>query len=284
MGLGIMPWAYNTVPAHDKPATVGILEVAMQAPQPQVGPGHNIEGVAITVPDAATLAAAWAREHAALLARRDQLLKAFVRFEAAHGAGIQSDEIAGRAADFARLLTREAEVAEKVRKGLKAPLLTASRALDRFFKTDFSDLLAAGAAKVEALLGAWQRTKLAAERELREAAAREAREAADRLAAEAMQSGDADLMQRARQADDAAQRAEASVLSGLATIARTAGEGGAVASLKSHWTFDVVDFDKVPREWLTIDDRKVRTAIRGEDGLRDIPGPRIYNDPQTVVR
>jgi len=243
-----------------------------------------VEGAVLVVPDPAALATLWARDHADLLARRDQLLAAFSRFEAAHGDGISSDEVAGRAADFSRLLAREAAAAEAVRKELKSPLLAASRALDRFFKTDVSDLLAAAAAKVEALLGAWQRGKLTAERQLREGAARSAREAADRLAQAAMQSGDADLMQQARQADDAAQRAELGVQAGLAAVARTAGEGGAVASLKSHWSFEVVDFEMVPREWLTIDERKVRAAIRGDDGLRDIPGLRIYDNPQTVVR
>jgi hypothetical protein len=256
----------------------------MQAQQVQPGAGHNIEGVAFAVPDAAVLAALWTREHAALLARRDQLLEAFSRFEAAHGAGIQSDEIAGRAADFSRLLAREANAAEAVRKGLKAPLLAASRALDGFFKTDLSDRLAAAAAQVEKLLGTWQRAKVEAERKLREAAAQAAREAADRLAAEAMQSGDATLLQQARLADDAAQRAEIALQGGLAAVARTAGEGGAVASLKEHWTYEVLDLEQVPREWLMIDDRKLRAALRGEDGLRDIPGLRIYNDPQTVVR
>ena len=256
----------------------------MQAQQPQPGQGHNIEGVALAVPDAAALSALWARDHAALLARRDQLLEAFSRFEAAHGDGIKSDEVAGRAADFSRLLAREAGAAEAVRKKLKAPLLGASRAFDRFFKADLSDRLAAAAAQVEALLGAWQRAKLAAERQFREAAAQAAREAADRLAAEAMQSGDAGLMQRARQADDAAQRAEIGVQAGLASVARTAGEGGAVARLKSFWTYEVVDIAQVPREWLTVDDRKLRAAIRGDDGLRDIPGLRIYDDPKTVIR
>jgi len=256
----------------------------MHTQEPQAGPGHNIEGVVLAVPDAAALSALWARDHAALLARRDQLLEAFARFEASHGDGIQSDEVAGRAADFARLLAREANKAEAVRKGLKAPLLAAGRALDRFFKTDLSDGLAAAAAKVEALLGIWQRAKVTAERQLRDAAARAAREVADRLAAEAMRSGDPNLAQQARQADDAAQRAEAVLHTGLAAVGRTAGEAGAVASLKSHWTYEVVDFAQVPHEWLIIDDRKVRSAIRGEDGLRDIPGLRIYNDPQTVVR
>jgi hypothetical protein len=256
----------------------------MQAQQPQPGPGHNIEGLALAVPDAAVLAALWARDHAALLARRDQLLEAFSRFEAAHGDGIKADEVAGRAADFSRLLAREADAAETVRKGLKAPLLAASRALDRFFKTDLSDRLAAAAAQVEKLLGVWQRARVEAERGLREAAAQAAREAADRLAAEAMQSGDASLLQQARQADDAAQRAEIALHGGLAAVARTAGEGGAVASLKSNWTYEVVDIAQVPREWLMIADRKVRAALRGEDGLRDIPGLRIYNDPQIVVR
>jgi len=104
------------------------------------------------------------------------------------------------------------------------------------------------------------------------------------LAAAARQSGDAGLMQQARHADDAAQRAEVAVHAGLDAVARAAGESGAVASLKANWTYEVLDIAQVPREWLMIDDRKVRAAIRAEDGLRDIPGLRIYDDARTVVR
>jgi hypothetical protein len=259
-------------------------ELDLELQQPRPGAGHNIQGAALAIPDAAALAAAWADEHAALLTRRDQLLDALSRFEAAHGGGIESEDIAGRAADFARLLAREAEKAESIRKRVKAPLLAASRALDRFFKTDLSDRLAAAAAKVETLLGAWQRAKVAAERELRQAAAEAARETADRLAAEAMRSGGGELLQQARSAGDAAQRAEMRLHSTVDEMGHASGEGGAVARLKSNWTYEVVDFEQVPREWLMVDDRKVRLAIREEEGLRDIPGLRIYDDPRTVVR
>jgi hypothetical protein len=180
----------------------------------------------IAVPAAAVLAARWAIDHAGLLDRRDQLLEAFTRFEATCGNGIGSDEIARRAADFAHLLMREAEKAETLRKALKAPLLAATRALDRFFKTDLSARLFAAAHKVEALLGAWQRSNASA---------------------------------------------------------CTTGHGGAVATLKSNWTYEVMDLAQVPLEWLTVDDRKVRAAIRGPDGMRDIPGLHIYDDPRTVV-
>ena len=248
------------------------------------GPGHNIAGSDFTVPDAAVLSARWARDHAALLARCTQLFDAFDRFEAAHGSGIKSEEIAARATDFARLLAREAESAERLRKQLKVPLLAATRALDQLFKTDLSARLSAAAAKVEALIGAWQRAKVSAELKLREEAARAAREAADRIATEARRTDDAALIQRAREADDAAQRVETALDAEFLTVGRTTGGSGAVASLKPNWVYEVVDFALVPREWLMIDDRKVRAAIRGKDGLRDIPGLHIKDEPLTVVR
>ncbi len=247
------------------------------------GIGHNAPSP-VALPEPEVLYAAWSREHAALLARRDQLLAAMARLEAAHGAGIADETTAGKAADFVLLLEREARHVEEVRKSVKAPVLAAGRTLDRLLKTETSDRLAAAAARVARLLTAFQMRKIAAEREAREQAAREARQAADALAAAALAQDNTALREQALALDRAAQQAEIAATAGLAALARTRGESGAVAELKEDWTYEVVDFAQVPREWLMVDDRRVRAAIRGAEGLRSIPGLHIHPEARTSVR
>lgn len=234
------------------------------------------------LPDPHVMYEVLSRQHAAVLARRDQLLEAMERFEARHGNGIADEETAAKATDFLHMLNREADRVEAIRKSVKAPILACGRVLDRLLKNETSDRLVSAGARVGRLLAAYQHGRLEAARKEREEIARRARDAADKLAAEALEGGDAALLRHAHELDEAAQRAELAATTGLAEVARTRGETGAVASLKDDWTYDVVAFDAVPREWLTIDDRRVRAAIRGAAGIRDIPGLRIYNEPKIL--
>ena len=253
----------------------------MDRPTPHAGIGHNAPAP-VALPEPEILAAAWSREHAALLARRDQLLAAMDRFDSAHGAGITDSATAGKAADFILLLEREARHVEELRKTVKAPFLAAGRTLDRLLKTETSDRLAAAAGRVSRLLTDYQMQSIAAERAAREQAALAARQAADTLAVAART--DTALREQALALDHAAQQAEIAATAGLAALARTRSESGAVADLKEEWTFDIVDLAQVPREWLMLDERKLRAAIRGPEGLRCIPGLRIRPEARTAVR
>ena len=51
-------------------------------------------------------------------------------------------------------------------------------------------------------------------------------------------------------------------------------EGGAKASVKKVWTFEVANPEVVPRAFLLLDETKVRQAIR--EGVRVIDGLRIF--------
>jgi hypothetical protein len=57
-------------------------------------------------------------------------------------------------------------------------------------------------------------------------------------------------------------------------------EDGAVQT-KKVWSFEVEDLGKVPHEYFTLDEAKVRAAIRA--GVREIPGIRIYQREQLAV-
>lgn len=54
------------------------------------------------------------------------------------------------------------------------------------------------------------------------------------------------------------------------------------AYLKKTWAFEVVDAGAVPRDYCEPSDRLIRQAVTG--GIREIPGVRIFEKVQTVIR
>lgn len=52
--------------------------------------------------------------------------------------------------------------------------------------------------------------------------------------------------------------------------------------IRHVWTFEVKDLYQVPREYLMLDEQKVRQAVR--EGKRDIAGLSIFQKQQTVYR
>lgn len=67
----------------------------------------------------------------------------------------------------------------------------------------------------------------------------------------------------------------------LDTVQRTTHvEEGSVQTRKV-WTFEVEDLGKVPMEYLSLDESKVRAAIRA--GIREVPGLRIFQKEQLAV-
>jgi hypothetical protein len=62
----------------------------------------------------------------------------------------------------------------------------------------------------------------------------------------------------------------------------TRSESGASAHMRKSWTFEIVDVALVPRECLKVDEQKIRDQIRM--GIRELPGIRIFEISQTVIR
>ena len=54
------------------------------------------------------------------------------------------------------------------------------------------------------------------------------------------------------------------------------------ATAGKRWTFEVSDANAVPRDYLTVDEKKIRAAVR--DGIREIPGVRIYQETSISIR
>jgi hypothetical protein len=53
-------------------------------------------------------------------------------------------------------------------------------------------------------------------------------------------------------------------------------------NVRKNWEFEILNLEEIPREYLVLDDKKVRQAIHS--GIRNIPGLRIYQADLVVVR
>lgn len=105
-------------------------------------------------------------------------------------------------------------------------------------------------------------------------AAREAEEAAQAAAAEAA---------AAQQAAEAAAHAPLAVAE-TPQVAEPVGPrrtSGGTVSTRMVWKHEIVDAAQVPREFLVVDERLIREAVRA--GRRDIPGVRIFEDAELAV-
>lgn len=157
--------------------------------------------------------------------------------------------------DVLRNIAGTKKAIEKRRLEITGPLNKSLKAANSLFKELTAPLLDA-----DAVL----RGKIVAFRAKQEAQAEKMRERRLEKAAEAEAAGD---QETALAFEEEAEAVQAKV-------------GGSV--LQKRWTFDVVDADGVPREYLEINTVAVNEAIR--EGVRDIPGLRIYQKELVSVR
>jgi hypothetical protein len=212
---------------------------------------------------------------------------------------IDSEEDAATATDFiaqCQAHTKKAEAAHKREKDL---FLKAGRAVDAFFKRR-CDTLNAALAPAVSRLKAYRDELARAEARRHEAARCAAAEEARRAAAEAEQhrtvaerlAGEAQSLEGRRRAAEALHLAEEAAACAAAAgqqatavlePTRIRGDYGATAFVRRSWTFEVVELDRVPREYMSLDVTVVREAIT-RDGVRQIPGLRIFQAEALRVR
>jgi hypothetical protein len=223
------------------------------------------------------------------LTRKVELLASGAKVMELYGKkGIPNDVEAGKVADLMGMMGRTADATEAIRKTVGKPMLDATEVVNRFFKHTISDPLWQASRKgsdLQKLLTRYGVDKAAREKQQREDEARAAREEADRVAKEALKSGAREELKQAYVADDAAQQAEIAANAPQADLSRVRGDMGTNSSLREEWVFEVANLAEVPREWLMLDESKVRAAIRRKDDpVRDIPGLTIKAVPQMRVR
>jgi hypothetical protein len=166
---------------------------------------------------------------------------------------IGTDEEAGAYAETAKALKTMAASIEGARKAEKDQILKDGRTVDAFFAA-LADPIKRAVDKVVAEINRYQRAKLEAERK-----ATKEREAAALLF-------------------DEAPPAPVTVKD----AARVTSLSGVKASATTRWVHRVVDPEKVPRQYLMVNDAAIKAAIAG--GTRHIPGVEIYEDVRTAIR
>jgi hypothetical protein len=212
---------------------------------------------------------------------------------------LESEEDAAILTDFIAQCQTHIKKAEATHKQEKELFLRAGRAVDAFFKRRCDKLTAAlkpGVSRLKAYRDQvallerqrHEEARRAAEQEARRAAAEaeEHRAAAERLAREAQNVGD--RRQAAEELQLAEAAAERAAIAGRKATApleptRIRGDYGALAYVTRSWTFEVVDLDRVPREYMSLDVEVVHETI-AKDGIREIPGLRIFQAESLRVR
>ena len=179
------------------------------------------------------------------------------------------------AADMAKAYRGFLREAEEKRKELTQPILAAKQGIDAMFKPYKLAVMEAQSRLDEKLL-AWR-------------VAEDARIQAENKEREAQRIKEAALV-----AEDLERRGmvdEAEKVLDDAVVTRphekrdrgvTRGTLGGAAHVRKRWAFEVEDLSKVPTEYLQLNEKAVREAIKL--GKREIPGLNIYQKEHLAVR
>ena len=158
---------------------------------------------------------------------------------------------------------------EDMRKSLKAPILAAGKAIDAFFNAPLDRIINARNSIKRSLL-TYQQEEERKRREIEARAQEEARKAAEKLQKQA----DAAAAKGKTEKAEALQQAAASVIVPVIvpTVQRLAG-----VSNRLTWHYEVTDVSKLPREWMSPDDKKLGAYVRSMKSETNIPGVRVYS-------
>jgi hypothetical protein len=212
---------------------------------------------------------------------------------------LESEVDAAATTDFIAQCQAHVKQAETAHKQEKEYFLKAGRIVDGFFKrrcTRLTGALVPVALRLKAYRDQIAERDAKRHEEARRASEEEAQRAAEE---EAQHRAEANRLVEAAQSPAERQRAAEQVLLAEAAAARAAaaqqaatakpepihirGDYGSTAYVRKVWTFEVVELDAVPREYMSLDVDVVREAIN-KDAVRHIPGLRIYQSETLHVR
>ncbi len=174
---------------------------------------------------------------------------------------------------------------EDTREKAVKPLNDQVREINAMFKAVTAPALEAVEA-VKRQKSAWDEQERARERREREELGRRQREAAE-AEARAQAALEAATTKKAREkAHAAAEAASAAQAQAAAEVVKPAatvlkGDYGGMGTRKA-WVFEVVKPELVPRQYLVVDEKKIRAAVGS--GVREIPGVHITEEEQQVQR
>jgi hypothetical protein len=160
---------------------------------------------------------------------------------------------------------------EELRKRIVTPYNTYLTQVNRFFKL-YSDPLGQAADYLARLLGNYRQFQENEARRIKAEQEAEARKIQAQLEAEAKEAAKKDVHYE-----------PAPVVAPVAPdVQRVTRVAGGSTSQRKDWTFEVEDESLIDREFLMLNEKKLREYIKG--GLRNTPGVRIYEEYTTRIR
>lgn len=164
---------------------------------------------------------------------------------------------------------------EAERVAMKKPVDEAARRIQAFFKKPLDRLANCERIfkrKIAAYLDAQERERREAQRKADEEAERERK----RLAKRAERARDSGKATKAEMLEDEAQAVAAPV---VAAPTKPAGIG-----TREIVRFEIMDSAKVPREYLTVDEKKIRKVVQALKTEAEIPGVRVWMETTVAGR
>ncbi len=246
--------------------------------------GHN-SGEPIALISADDLREDWRYKET----RKAELVEQVDAWIADHPHGIESDDADGIVSAIIKQLREEARQVDEIRKRVKQPFLDATKVIDGFFKAIIDPMHSAG----ERL------TRLSTEYGLKKLAEakRRAREAEVAAREEAMRLAAANDLDRALAQEEIAENIAATPIDS-ADASRVHGDYGTTASLRSSWTYEVVDKmaliravadGSISADALVVSDDWIKSKIKqrnGRDGIiaEIIPGVVFRQEYKRITR
>lgn len=240
--------------------------------------GHNSQ---FAIPRPEDIPALLNAEYGEIVTRKAALVEAGENLPLECG----NEETAANLTDYVSQCTALVKKATDAHKAGKDPYLNGGRAVDGWLN-GIKEPVERAKGKASETLRLFMVAKAAREAADRERAAKAAREQAEQLAAAAKTEADLEV---AIAVESAAVEAEERAEAKTATMARTHGVYGAVATLRTTWGYEVADAKAVPREFLCVDDAALKAAIKAAtktDKTIDltVPGVRFVATQAAVAR
>jgi hypothetical protein len=205
----------------------------------------------------------------ALVAESQQILSTAKEFKIATNVSYQ---LAG---EELKKIKGAAKRLEDLRTSITKPMDAAKKAVMDLFR-DPSDWLANAERVIKGAMVAYQEELQRQAREERERAEAAARAEQERLAAASARAAERGEMERA----DSLQ-AQAEAVQPVAIVREAPKVSG--ISFREVWKFEITDPAAIPREYLTVDETKIRRVVQAMKADAKIPGVRVFSDKQPAA-
>jgi colicin import membrane protein len=185
-----------------------------------------------------------------------------------------AEQYSAGAEDLKRVKAAQKKL-DETRTGITGPMNAALKAVNDLFRTP-GDRLARIERYIKQQLGSFADEQERIRREEQRKAEAEAQRQRERLEAQAAKASAAGKSEKAEQLQERAAAVVAPV------IQREAPKVAGLAS-REAWKFEVVDPAQVPREYLMVDEQKIRRLVGAMKGETKIPGVKVWAERQLAA-